>query len=273
MIRSLKVWIFPAACCFLLLPWTAHGQQNSEPPPQQQGISSSPPSFQSSKPPDSSQKPPPSESRQLIPIDDQSPPPRGNTQPPQETHQSGLPAVQESPPPSVQYEIPAVWPPPQPLPSLASAPGYMGIRIRDFYRERFCMHALTIQGVEVASVEPNSPAARAGLRPARGLSTREVAVATIAGLLTISPASSLAPAVTRAAGGVGHGDIILAVGGKRVKTETQFQEELSRFGPRTVVHLTIRRGDAVVQVPVQLDDWPAQFSSLPSQPVHTQLRN
>ncbi|MCS6924820.1 MAG: PDZ domain-containing protein [Candidatus Binatia bacterium] len=161
-----------------------------------------------------------------------------------------------------------MWPP-SPAPA-ASGPGYLGIRIRDFYRQRFCMHALTIQGVEVAAVDPESPAARAGLRPARGLSAREIAAATIAGLLTISPASSLAAPVLRAAGGVGHGDIILALNGRRVKTQHQFQQELARFGPHAVVHLTIRRDEATVQLPVRLEEWPG--AGLTAAPLQTSAR-
>jgi S1-C subfamily serine protease len=119
------------------------------------------------------------------------------------------------------------------------------------------MHAMTIRGVEVAAVDANSPAERAGLRPARGLSAREVATATVAGLLALSPAAPLAAPVVRAAGGVNHGDIILAVGGKRVKTQSEFQQELARFGPHTLMYLTVRRGEGVLQLPVRLDDWPA----------------
>ena len=144
----------------------------------------------------------------------------------------------------------------QPAPS-TGIPGYLGLSSRNFYRERFCMHALTIKGVEVVAVDPGGPAERAGLRPARGLSAREVATATVAGLMTLSPAALLAPAVVRAAGGVNHGDIILAVNGKRVKTQDEFQSELVRFSPRSVVYLTVRRGEAVLQLPVPLADWPA----------------
>jgi S1-C subfamily serine protease len=143
-------------------------------------------------------------------------------------------------------------------------PGYLGLSGRDFYRERFCMHALTIQGVEIVTVAPGSPAMRAGLRPAHPLSAREAVVATAAGLLTVSPAASLAPSFVRAAGGVDHGDIILAVGGKRVKTKDQFESALARFGPHTVVYLTVRRGEVIVQIPVRLAEWPdsAAVSSL-----------
>jgi S1-C subfamily serine protease len=60
----------------------------------------------------------------------------------------------------------------------------------------------------------------------------------------------------QAAGGVDHGDIILAVNGKRVKTQTEFQRELVPFGPQSVVYLTVRRGEAVLQIPVRMDNWP-----------------
>lgn len=118
------------------------------------------------------------------------------------------------------------------------------------------MHALTIQGVEAVTVAQDSPAARAGFLPARDLSPREVATATVAGLLTLSPAASLAPSVVRAAGGVNHGDIILAVNGKRVKIQEEFQREMLAYAPHTTVYFTIRRGEEVVQIPARLDTWP-----------------
>jgi S1-C subfamily serine protease len=126
------------------------------------------------------------------------------------------------------------------------------------------MHALTIQAVEVTAVAPDSPAERAGLRPAKALTGREVAVATVAGLLVLSPAAPLAAKVLQAAGGVDHGDLILAVSGKRVTTQAEFERALAGFGPRTVVYLTVRREDAVFQLPVRLDDWPVP--SLPASP-------
>lgn len=260
--HALKVWIFPAACCVLLFPGAASGQQTVQ-PQWQQGTSVPSPSFQSTKQQNSSQQQKPHSPSQST-LEYSQPPMSKDGQPAHEAQQPSPSYTQDTPVPSAQQEIPVIWPPPQPA---LSTPGYLGIRIRNFYRERFCMHALTIQGVEVAAVEPHSPAERAGLRPARGLSAREIATATVAGLLAISPASSLAPSVLRAAGGVEHGDIILAIAGKRVKTQDQFQEALARFGPRTVVHLTIRRGEATLQLPVHLDDWPAQVSSVSSHPV------
>lgn len=248
----LQVWIFPAACCFLLFPLVANGQQTVRPQRQAEGLPPSSP-LQSSPHRTSSPQQLSHPAPQPILAPTQSPAAEQG-QPAPAARQPATAAPQESTPPPVQQEIPSVWPP-APT-SAASKPGYLGIRIRDFYRQRFCMHALTIQGVEVAAVEPESPAERAGLRPARGLSAGEIAAATIAGLLTISPASSLAAPVLRATGGVGHGDIILALNGRRVKTQHQFQQELARFGPHAVIHLTIRRGEATMQLPVRLEQWP-----------------
>jgi len=68
----------------------------------------------------------------------------------------------------------------------------------------------------------------------------------------LSPAAPLAASFLRASGGVDHGDIILAVGGKRVKTQDEFERALASFGPRSVVYLTVLREEAVLQLPVRL---------------------
>jgi len=68
----------------------------------------------------------------------------------------------------------------------------------------------------------------------------------------LSPAAPLAASFLRASGGVDHGDIILAVGGKRVKTQDEFEHTLASFGPHSVVYLTVLREEAVLQLPVRL---------------------
>jgi len=246
------VWASLAACSLILLPYLASGQQDHQ--PQWQGGSPPASSLQSRLPADSSQKLAPSLG-QPPPVDHRQLPPVGAEQAVQQKIQpSAQPGSQNAEEPTAQKEIPTAWPPPtQPVASLA---GYLGANTRNFYRERLCMHAMTIKAVEVTSVDPGSPAERAGLRTARAMTGREVVTATVAGLLVLSPAAPLAAHVLRATGGVDHGDLILAVGGKRVTTRDEFERALSGFGPQTVVYLTVRRGDTISQVPVRLEQGP-----------------
>jgi hypothetical protein len=263
MARRWKVWASPAACLFLLFPYTANGQQGTDVSQQQTAFPSH--LLQSSEREHSSQQshtpttqPPARGHSQHLPDNRQHLTPDRGSQP-------LAPGAQDSSLPNAQQEIPAVWPPS--ASAAANEPGYLGMSGKDFYRSRFCMHAMTVQGVEVVAVAPQSPAERAGLRPARAPSAREVAAATIAGLLVLSPAAPLAPSVARAAG-VDHGDIILAVGGTRVKVERELQQAIARFGPDAVVYLTVRRGETILQLPVQLDHW----SPPPSPPLRQEAR-
>jgi PDZ domain len=254
------VWASSAACFFLFLPCFASGQQDSQ--LQWQGGPPSASLLQSRAHPDSSQKPTVSPAQSPA-VDHQQQSSAAAEQPSRLNNQPAvLPSPQGAEEPTAQKEIPAAWsqtPPP------VNTPGYLGLSGRDFYREHFCLHALTIQAVEVAAVVPGGPAERAGLRAARALTGREVAAATVAGLLTLSPAAPWAAKVLQASGGVDHGDLILAVGGKRVTTQAEFERALAGFGPQAVVYLTVRRGDTVFQLPVRLDDWPVPSLSPPLQ--------
>jgi len=127
------------------------------------------------------------------------------------------------------------------------------------------MHALTVQGIEVVGIEPNSPAERAGLHAAQALTPQEVAIGAAAGVMTVAQAEPVAAAFVNALGGMNHGDIILAVAGRRVKTFDEFQQELVRFGPQAVVYFTVRRGENVIQLPVRLTHGPAWNSSVAEQ--------
>lgn len=261
MTQQRTVWALSAVCFLLLVPRVAGGQQDSR--LYWQGASP-PSSLQSPAHRDSSQ-PPMTHTEQPRTRPPHQPPAADSEQEALDRGQPLPPGAQETEGANAQGELPVVWPPLQP--AAANTPGYLGLSSRSFYRERFCMHAMTIQGVEVAAVAPDSPAARAGLRPAKVLSSREVATAAVAGLLVLSPAAPLAAAFLRASGGVDHGDIILAVGGERVKTQNEFERALAGFGPQTVVYLTVRRGEAVLQLPVRLESWPTPPLPAPLQQV------
>jgi len=243
------VWASFAACFILVFPCFVSGQQNT----QQSWQGGPPPAslLQSPVPQDSSQKPGTSIGQPAALNPRQQPSANAEQTIPQSQQASEQPSVQDTEVPAAQRELPVAWPPSQPAVSL---PGYLGANTRDFYRARLCMHAMTIRAVEVTDVTPGSPAERAGLRPARGMTGREVATATVAGLLVLSPAAPLAAKVLRATGGVHHGDLILAVSGKRVTTRDEFERAIARFGPQSVVYLTVRRGEAVLQLPVRLDE-------------------
>jgi S1-C subfamily serine protease len=88
------------------------------------------------------------------------------------------------------------------------------------------------------------------------LTAREHAVATAAGLLTLTPAAALAPSLVQYSGGVPHGDIILAVNGRRVGKQDEFQNEILRTRPRATVYFTVHRDGTNIQIPVRLTEWP-----------------
>ena len=258
-------------CSALLFASTANGQQHS--PLTWQGGNTRTPSLQSPSDNTSSPQLGSGSGTQAVPAvgNEQQVPVRKQPLGKLRTQHADRPNMQEIPPvwpqaqptPMPQPVIPTPQPeqvhqqvsPPVP-PAAAHVPGYLGANVRDFYRERFCMHALTIRGVEVETVLPGSPAAHAGLRPARELTAREKVVALTAGLLTLTPAAAAAPSLVRFSGGIPHGDIILAVNGRRVSTQDEFQAEIERVRPQDTVYFTVHRGETNVQVSVRLTDSP-----------------
>jgi S1-C subfamily serine protease len=81
----------------------------------------------------------------------------------------------------------------------------------------------------------------------------------------MAKAEPLAATFVNALGGMHHGDIILSVAGRRVKTLDEFQQELARFGPQSVVYFTVRRGENILQLPLRLAHGPASDSSVSMQ--------
>jgi hypothetical protein len=190
--------------------------------------------------------------------------------PPQAAHPSPMP--QESLPPTTQspgeghpqvMEMPAAQAPspvadqpilsPQQPADVASPthiptrPPYLGIAGNTAPACRYPA------GVRVRRVIEGSPAHQAGLKGEGTLSWKQA----VAGVLAMSPAALFVYPFLSSGEHGGHGDLILAVDGKRIHDRTEFEQEMGRFRPGDVVYFSVLRGESGLrQIPVHLTDYP-----------------
>jgi hypothetical protein len=115
---------------------------------------------------------------------------------------------------------------------------YIGMSVQ--YVETHATPGHDVQGLEVVSVDPNSPAESAGLR-GRGEMTRLGATGATAGAL-MPPLNLFMMPLLKKSGQLGDsGDLIVAIDDKRVKGETDLQDALDAAKPGDTIYLTITR--------------------------------
>lgn len=103
-----------------------------------------------------------------------------------------------------------------------------------------CYLGMEEHGLEVLSVDPNSPAAIAGLKSRTGMTALGAAGVTLGTLL--GPASLVVNPMLNHAGALGQGgDLIVAVDDRRVRSQGDLESALSRLKPGDTMYLTIIR--------------------------------
>ena len=97
-------------------------------------------------------------------------------------------------------------------------------------------------GLEVLTVDPNSPASQAGLQARSGMTAVGAALTTLSGIL---PGGSIL--ATKALGGTGAvgqgGDLIVAIDDKRVRDQSDLESAMARLKPGDTMYLTVIRPD------------------------------
>jgi len=125
----------------------------------------------------------------------------------------------------------------EPNQSSEKPPGHLGVQVE--YTSQ-CLLGGEINGFEVVTVWPNSPADRAGLQ-ARKPTTRVGELETIGSLLAFPIALFTVPRLRRS-GALGMpGDLIVAVNDRRVRTERELKREFDSLRAGDTVYLTIIR--------------------------------
>lgn len=115
-----------------------------------------------------------------------------------------------------------------------------------------------VRGLEIVSVDANSPAQRAGLRP-RGTLTELGATGATAGAL-MAPLDLVVMPLLKKSGQLGEsGDLIVAIDDKRVDTEDDLRDELDESKPGDTIYFTVVRTgqngkQETLKIPVKLGE-------------------
>ncbi len=164
--------------------------------------------------------------------------------------QQELPPVPTSGPPSSMVSNDSQ----QPQPALP----YLGISVQRI--ESHSTPGRDVEGLEIVSVDPNSPAARAGLKGRSGM-TRLGASGATAGALMAPLDIALMPLLKKT-GQLGQtGDLIVAIDDRRVVGETDLETALGESKPDDTIYLTVVRlanngARETIKIPVKLGEPP-----------------
>jgi PDZ domain len=116
---------------------------------------------------------------------------------------------------------------------------YLGITVAYVTK---CYQGGEEHGLEVLTIDPNSPAARAGLQARSGMTAIGAAVSTLSGILP--GGSILASKALATSGAMGQGgDLIVAVDDKRVRDQSDLENAMARLKPGDTMYLTVIRPD------------------------------
>jgi hypothetical protein len=131
---------------------------------------------------------------------------------------------------------------------------YLGMTVQAIYAND--QPGKLITGLEVVSVDPGGPAARAGLHGRTKMSSLGETGATAGALLP--PLDIVMMPLLKRAGSLGHGgDLIIAIDGKRVRDNLDLQTALASLKPGDTIYFTIVRtmpdhSRKTLQLPVKL---------------------
>jgi len=116
---------------------------------------------------------------------------------------------------------------------------YLGITVQYVTK---CYQGGEEHGLEVLTIDPNSPAAQAGLQARSGMTAVGAAVETLSGILP--GGSILASKALSTTGAMGQGgDLIVAVDDKRVRDQSDLENAMARLKPGDTMYLTVIRPD------------------------------
>jgi PDZ domain len=114
---------------------------------------------------------------------------------------------------------------------------YLGITVAYVSK---CYNGGEEHGLEVLTIDPNSPAARAGLQARSGMTAVGAAVSTLSGILP--GGSILTSKALGTSGAMGQGgDLIVAVDGNRVRDQSDLESAMSKLKPGDTMYLTVIR--------------------------------
>jgi S1-C subfamily serine protease len=116
---------------------------------------------------------------------------------------------------------------------------YLGITVAYVSK---CYQGGEEHGLEVLTIDPNSPAAQAGLQARAGMTAIGAAVSTLSGILP--GGSILASKALATSGAMGQGgDLIVAIDDKRVRDQSDLENAMARLKPGDTMYLTVIRPD------------------------------
>jgi hypothetical protein len=103
-----------------------------------------------------------------------------------------------------------------------------------------CYQGMEEHGLEVVTVDANSPAQRAGLQPRSGITAVGAAGSTVSGLL--GPLNMVLMPVLAKHGALGTGgDLIVAIDDQRVRSQDDLEYALNQLKPGDTMYLTVIR--------------------------------